>query len=487
MNHSFATLEQKDIESKRAVVFLPGWGFDGRILSLAEPQPAWICPEQQIIPDSLTGDLNTFLSRQAIEKIDIIGWSMGAMLGIDFTLKYPQKVAGLTLVSLRPNWPEEEIESIRAELNSNPSLQLAEFYRKCFLGDKKKYRAFRDSLEGAYLNAYSLETLNHGLDYLRDFQMPSALPDSVAIQVLHGRRDIIAPSNEMVSNRNIESRLIEGGHAFFLNDSTLLMRPASKKTIQQRFSKAALTYDQHAVIQRDLATRMTKLLEERLTPGSINTILEIGCGTGNYTEQLARRYAKARLTAVDFAPGMIEAAKAKTAGLANITLLCEDGEKLLNDSARSYDLITSNATLQWFPDLEEALAAIAGHLNQAGLFLASIFGPATLAELSEGLSAVLEQPVIIPARSFPDRSRLQQAARQYFTDVSIEEYNFTRRYESAMALLTNISRTGTSGGRNDLLHLTKSRIEALEQWFHSTGGTVRVTYQVFFLQGERGA
>ncbi len=483
MVHSFATYNQQPLPG-RAVVFLPGWGFDGRILALAEPRQAWIYPEQQLLPSSLANDLNTFLTENNIRKIDIIGWSMGAMLAIDFALSQPEKIAGVTLVSMRQSWPEEEIESIRAELNSDPARQLADFYRKCFLGEKKLLQQFRASLEGEYLSSFSLETLNQGLDYLRDFQMPCSLPETIPVRILHGRRDIIAPADEMVILPKADSRIVEGGHLFFLNDSPPLIRPTSKEIMRQRFSKAATTYDHHARIQRDLARRLAGLLGEKASSGQIKHILEIGCGTGNYSEQLAKIYPKAQLTAVDFAPGMIVAAQAKMNDLSNVELLCEDGEKLLSRLDRKYDLITSNATLQWFTDLHKGLAAIAAGLSSSGFFLASIFGPGTLAELALGLSTVLDQPIIIPARSFPGSKVLQQAAEHNFSEAVIEEYNFVRQYGSVNELLTSISKTGTSGWQQNVPVLTRQRLRKLDQWFMENHKAVKATYQVFVVQGR---
>jgi malonyl-CoA O-methyltransferase len=483
MVHSFTTLNRQPLPDL-AVVFLPGWGFDGRILMLAEPQQPWIYPEQQLLPGSLAKDLNTFLTENNIRKVDIIGWSMGAMLAVDFALSHPEKIAGVTLVSMRQSWPEEEIESIRAELNIDPARQLADFYRKCFLGEKKLLKQFRATLGDDYLSSFSLETLNQGLDYLRDFQMPCSLPETIPVRILHGRRDIIAPADEMATLQNADSRIVEGGHLFFLNDSTLLMRPTSKERMRQRFSKAAATYDHHAGIQRDVARRMAGLLDKKVSSGQIKNILEIGCGTGNYSEQLAKTYQKAQLTAVDFAPGMIVAAQAKMSDLTNVELLCEDGEKLLSKLDRKYDLITSNATLQWFTDLDKGLAAIAAGLSSSGFFLASIFGPGTLAELALGLSTVLDQPVIIPARSFPGSKVLRQATERHFSEVVIEEYNFVRQYGSVNELLTSISKTGTSGWQQNVPVLTRQRLRKLDQWFMENHHAVKATYQVFVVQGR---
>ena len=109
MNHSFLNIEQ-DFGNKTVTVFLPGWGFDGRVLRLFKPSPSWICPENTIDPETFEADLLHLLDSENLKSVRIIGWSMGAMLGLDFAANHPKMVESLVLVSLRPHWPTPEIK-----------------------------------------------------------------------------------------------------------------------------------------------------------------------------------------------------------------------------------------------------------------------------------------------------------------------------------------------------------------------------------------
>ena len=118
-------------------------------------------------------------------------------------------------VALRGRWPGREIKEIQAEFSRIPESFLQDFYRKCFLGDKKAYRDFTATLQPLYLAAAAANRnlLQHGLDYLGGFTIPRQLPD-IPIRVVHGRQDIIAPLNEMPDLAGAEVEVVENaGHA----------------------------------------------------------------------------------------------------------------------------------------------------------------------------------------------------------------------------------------------------------------------------------
>ncbi|MEP6851056.1 MAG: trans-aconitate 2-methyltransferase [bacterium] len=75
-------------------------------------------------------------------------------------------------------------------------------------------------------------------------------------------------------------------------------------------------------------------------------VLDLGCGDGGFTAFLARRWPGAEVSGIDSSPDMIERA-AEHAGpsvrfeLADVTDVAPDAE---------YDVVLSNALLQWVPD-----------------------------------------------------------------------------------------------------------------------------------------
>jgi malonyl-CoA O-methyltransferase len=258
------------------------------------------------------------------------------------------------------------------------------------------------------------------------------------------------------------------------------MTEERKKAICRRFSKAAATYDEYALVQKESAARLATCLPE---PFSAARILEIGCGTGNFTAQLAARFPHARLTALDFSEAMVEQAVKKCRDC-HVSFLWADGEQYLAENKQQFDLVTSNATMQWFDDLPRAFSHVARSLAPDGIFLASLFGPSSLHELAAALAGVFAESPGLPAAQFPDREKILQLARAYFARVEIAETVYRRTYLSLQDLFRHISKTGTGGYHPSLPRLTRSRLERLEEWFCSHGGFA-LSYQVFFVTAAR--
>jgi len=95
----------------------------------------------------------------------------------------------------------------------------------------------------------------------------------------------------------------------------------------------------------DERTRPAADLAARVQVENPKAAVDLGCGPGNSTEVLRRRWPGARVLGVDNSPEMIEAARAA----------CPDGEWMLLGIEQwapesRFDVVFSNAALQWVPD-----------------------------------------------------------------------------------------------------------------------------------------
>ncbi len=472
------------------LVFLPGWGFDGRILESAARVPHCFAPAGFIDPVDLIEDLAAFLDGAGLEKIRLAGWSMGAHLALAFAGAHPHRVDSLFLFSMRKAWPTEEIAAIRRDLDADPASFMRSFYRKCFMGDRAGYARFAEDLQERYLREMDLPLLHRGLEYLEHSQ-PVTGGGVKDLHLFHGRRDIIAPVAEMADLPGAAVEIFEKeGHALFLGPEFVWPEcglAARKETIRQRFSRAAATYDAHADVQKEVARELAaRLPAARLPAAAPASILEIGCGSGNYTALLAGRFPDAEILALDFASGMVAAARRRLGESPRLALLCRDGEEFLATSSRRFDLVTSNATLQWFDDPLAALAQMAGALHASGMLLCSLFGPETLGELGRGISAVCGHGAHLPPHRFPSLADLHTALAGALPEFSCTEQLVQRRYGSLRELLLHIRKTGTSGWRSASRPLlTKERLRDLEDWFMAEYGGFQVTYQAYLVQGRR--
>jgi len=271
---------------------------------------------------------------------------------------------------------------------------------------------------------------------------------------------------------------------FFSIGSLPQVSESSKQRIRHRFSRAAGTYDAHAETQKALAIRLLRELPEGSGPDGVEHIFEIGCGTGYFTALLAERYPKARITALDFAEGMVQQAAKRLAGQGNVSVLCEDGERFLAACSGTFDLICANSTLQWFDDPGVALGHIRRLLTDEGCFLGVLFGPRTFSELGQGLTQAFGQEVDLPPHGFPSKEKLESMLGEIFPRFSVQEESRVKNYATLLDLLDHIRKTGTSGGQLPA-PLTRGRLRRLDAWFQANHDGYPATYQAFVVRGEK--
>ncbi len=92
-------------------------------------------------------------------------------------------------------------------------------------------------------------------------------------------------------------------------------------------------------------------------------VLDLGCGDGRLTAEIARRVPIGAVVGVDSAPGMIEAATAFSGP--NLSFREQRIETL--DEAGTWDVVFSNATLHWVLDHVDLLQRIRSALRPGGL------------------------------------------------------------------------------------------------------------------------
>lgn len=260
------------------------------------------------------------------------------------------------------------------------------------------------------------------------------------------------------------------------------MTDLRKKRIRQRFSRAASTYDDHADVQKELMGSLTAELPQGIAPGQI---LEIGCGTGNFTAVLAGLYPEAKIVGLDFSENMVRIAREKLSDRNNVSFLCEDGERFLASCPASFDLICSNSTMQWFDDISLAFRQISRLLFENGHFVGALFGPRTFYELALGLSNIYGEPALLPPHRFPDQERLESVVSASLKEASVREVLSVRHYGSLIELLDHIRKTGTGGGQQQPGSFTRGRLSLLDGWFQEKFAGYHATYQAFVVKGKK--
>ncbi|GAA1655537.1 trans-aconitate 2-methyltransferase [Georgenia ruanii] len=98
-------------------------------------------------------------------------------------------------------------------------------------------------------------------------------------------------------------------------------------------------------------------------------VVDLGCGPGNLTSLLARRWPGAEVMGVDSSPDMVAAARAGGSGVQ-----VELGDLRTWEPPAPVDVLVSNAALQWVPGHLELLPRLVGHLAPGGWFAFQVPG-----------------------------------------------------------------------------------------------------------------
>ena len=122
---------------------------------------------------------------------------------------------------------------------------------------------------------------------------------------------------------------------------------------------------------------------EWLAPGPGEPILDLGCGDGQLTRQLAE--SGARPVGVDASPQMVAAARAR--GVA----ADEASAEALPYADATFEAVFSNAVLHWVRDQSAMLREVHRVLRPGGRFVAEMGGHGNIAAIRVGLTAVLLQ------------------------------------------------------------------------------------------------
>jgi len=113
-------------------------------------------------------------------------------------------------------------------------------------------------------------------------------------------------------------------------------------------------------------------------------ILDIGCGTGHITAEIALR--GAQVIGVDRSPDMLDQAREKFPAIAFELM---DARTLAFSS--EFDAVFSNAALHWIPQAAEVIAGVAKALKPGGRFVAEFGGKGNTARLVNAIDATLTQ------------------------------------------------------------------------------------------------
>lgn len=149
--------------------------------------------------------------------------------------------------------------------------------------------------------------------------------------------------------------------------------------------------------------------------------LDLGCGTGRHTEWLVGD--GARVVAVDFSPGMLEAARRKVGG-ADVRFITHDLHHPLPLDDAAFDLVVSGLVVEHLKDLDALFREVARVLRPGGRAVVSAMHPAMFLRGSQARFTDTTTGEIVAPGSLPHSvaDLVMAAVRTGLTLETVEEH-----------------------------------------------------------------
>ena len=248
--------------------------------------------------------------------------------------------------------------------------------------------------------------------------------------------------------------------------------------MRRRFERAAATYAKSSKLESEVAARMLERLDYvKLAPRRV-----LDAGSGPSRRELARRYPKAEVVALDFALPMLRATRAGWFRRHSI-LLCSDMARLPL-TAGAFELVWSNMALHWLADPLPAFREFARVLAPEGLLMFSTLGPDTLKELRAAWASVDGHTHV---HRFIDMHDIGDAlVRAGLSEPVLDVERFTLTYEDVQALMRDLKAIGAhnaAAGRAPGL-TGRGRLRAMSAAYerYRSAGRLPASYEVVYGQ-----
>ncbi len=267
-----------------------------------------------------------------------------------------------------------------------------------------------------------------------------------------------------------------------LEVSTRVFQRVDKSLVAGRFGRRAASYEAATPVQQSMAQRLAEDARRHAARGGVRRILDLGCGTGCLTRMLRESFPSAEITGVDISPGMVKFARQHCPGA---DFVAADAEQYVHGLAPGYDLIVSNATMQWFQHPTETLRACRNLLAANGLLALSTFGHDTFRELRASFVHAYDKA------GAPYRKHVAEFAparfwRDLLPDAAISEERISQNFPDVRSFLAKVREAGASNSFDRQTYIPRNILKAAFDFYArnykpSVGNGIVCTYHAVYV------
>ncbi len=184
------------------------------------------------------------------------------------------------------------------------------------------------------------------------------------------------------------------------------------------------TYNENAIVQKKLAQDLLDILKKH-NSNSYNSVLEIGCGTGIFTQLFLDTYKPSTIILND-----IYNSKAHLDGIYYTEFLQGNIEEI---SIPDTDIIVSSSVFQWINDFENLIYKLSTHSKNLAF---SLYIQDNLYEITNHFNVSLK---------YLSHDDILFILKKYYTCIHSQEYEYKLNFNTPIEALKHLKNTGVTG------------------------------------------
>lgn len=190
------------------------------------------------------------------------------------------------------------------------------------------------------------------------------------------------------------------------------------------FEKNFSTYDNNAIIQKEVAKKLVKIIEENINEKKFNKVFELGCGTGLFTKEFLEKFQIKNLDLNDYYD-----TKSYFKDIDYNNFIVGD---MVNSINKNYDIIISSSSFQWIDDLEKLIENISKKTDK--LFF-SMYIDGNLEEIQKHFGIGLNYKTL---------EEITKILKKYFNEIKYFNEKKTLEFFTPLEALKHIKNTGVT-------------------------------------------